>query len=41
MPDELEALGGDVLGDGGNEVARAEDLEVAVDFSLMPDWFPA
>ena len=31
VTDELEAFVGDVLGDGGDEVAGAEDLEVAVD----------
>jgi len=34
VADKLKALVGDVLGDGGDEVARAEDLEVALDLRV-------
>jgi hypothetical protein len=34
IPDELEALVRDVLGDGRYEVARTEDLEVALNLGV-------
>ena len=34
VADQLEVLVGDVLGDGGDEVGRAEDLEVAIDLGI-------
>jgi len=34
VPDKPKALGGDVLGDGSDEVAGSEDLEVAPDLRV-------
>ena len=36
IPDKLEALVRYVLGDGGDEVARGEDVEIALDLGVQP-----
>ncbi len=34
VADKLEAFIGDVLGDGGDEITRAEDLEISLDLRV-------